>query len=136
MTTPQTIFDAPGDKNNLENGTTFTPKFGSNGLITAVVTDADDGEILMLAHMNDAALHKTITSGEAWFWSRSRKQLWLKGETSGNVLEVIEMRTDCDQDAIILKVRMRGDKVACHTGARSCFYRIIVEENGQFVLKR
>jgi phosphoribosyl-AMP cyclohydrolase len=99
------------------------PKFDANGLITAVATDAATGELLMLAHMNADALAKTLDSGEAWFWSRSKGRLWKKGESSGNVLRVVEARIDCDQDALWLKVEAAGP--ACHTGERSCFFRRI-----------
>lgn len=105
----------------------FAPKFDANGLLTAVCTDVDSGEILMLAHMNAEALEHTLRTNMATFWSRSRKSLWTKGETSGNVLHVVEAWVDCDQDAVWLKCRADGP--ACHTGARSCFYRVI--ENGE-----
>lgn len=104
-----------------ENGFELDPKFDANGLITAVATDASTGEALMVAHMNAEALARTLSTGEAHFWSRSRGRLWKKGETSGNVLRVREMRIDCDQDALWLMVEPTGP--ACHTGARSCFYR-------------
>src|SRR6476646_8713290 len=108
----------------LEEGTALTPKFDADGLITAVATDAKSGDVLMVAHMNDEALRKTIASGEAWYYSRSRKTLWKKGETSGHVQRVIELRVDCDQDALWLKVEQQGGG-ACHTGRRSCFYRAV-----------
>jgi phosphoribosyl-AMP cyclohydrolase len=108
-----------------ETGTALDPKYDAAGLITAVVTDKDSGELLMVAHMNAEALERTIATGEAHFWSRSRKALWRKGETSGNVLRVEEMRIDCDQDALWLQVTAAGP--ACHTGERSCFYRRIDE---------
>ena len=108
-----------------ETGTRLDPKFDANGLVTAVVTDAGSGELLMVAHMNADALDRTIASGEAHFWSRSRGRLWRKGESSGHVLQVVEIRVDCDQDAIWLKARPAGP--ACHTGARSCFYRRLEE---------
>lgn len=111
------------DHDAIENGTGFAPKFDADGLIFAIAVDADSGEVLMVAHMNADALARTIESGEAWFWSRSRKKLWKKGEDSGNRLAVAEIRVDCDQDAILLKVRIGGDGVACHQGYRSCFYR-------------
>jgi phosphoribosyl-AMP cyclohydrolase len=114
---------APQDKADLEEGRDFTPRFDAAGLVTAVVTDAWDGVLLMVAHMNAEALAVTLETGIAHFWSRSRGKLWKKGETSQNVLEVVEMRTDCDQDAVWLRVRIMGDGVACHTGRRSCFYR-------------
>jgi len=106
-----------------ETGTDLNPRFDSAGLVTAVVTDAATGEVLMVAHMNAEALAATLESGEATFWSRSRGRLWRKGETSGNVLRVVEARIDCDQDAVWLRVVPAGP--ACHTGARSCFYRRI-----------
>ncbi len=111
------------------------PRFGSSGLITAIVTDARDGELLMVAHMNDEALRLTLATGIAHYWSRSRNTLWKKGETSGNLQSVVEMRTDCDQDALWLKVRVAGDGPTCHTGRRSCFYRQVISENGEASLK-
>ena len=112
------------DKKELEEGTAFTPKFDAHGLITAVVTDARDGMLLMVAHMNAEALALTLETGIAHYWSRSRKTLWKKGETSGNFQNVEEIRTDCDQDALWLKVNVAGDDLTCHTGRRSCFYRV------------
>jgi phosphoribosyl-AMP cyclohydrolase len=109
---------------DIEEGVTFTPKFDANGLVSAVVTDVRTGDVLMVAHMNEEALRKTIASGEVWYYSRSRKALWKKGETSGNVQRVIELRVDCDQDALWLKVEQQGGG-ACHTGRRSCFYRAV-----------
>src|ERR1700710_2224951 len=111
-------------KPEIEEGLAFTPKFDADGLVTAVATDAASGDVLMVAHMNAEALRKTIESGEAWYYSRSRKRLWKKGETSGHVQRVIELRTDCDQDALWLKVEQQGSG-ACHTGRRSCFYRAV-----------
>ena len=102
----------------------FAPQFGADGLVTAVVTDVKSGDVLMVAHMNDEAVRKTIESGEAWFYSRSRKKLWKKGESSGHVQRVVELRVDCDQDALWLKVEQLGPG-ACHTGRRSCFYRAV-----------
>jgi phosphoribosyl-AMP cyclohydrolase len=104
-----------------ETGTTLDPHYDANGLVTAVASDATSGALLMLAHMNAEALARTIETGEAWFWSRSRARLWKKGESSGHVLSVREIRVDCDQDAIWLIVDAAGP--ACHTGERSCFYR-------------
>lgn len=115
----------PADKAELETGSAFTPRFDSNGLITAVVTDAKDGVLLMVAHMNAEALALTIETGIAHYYSRSRKSLWKKGETSGNLQNVVELRTDCDQDALWLKVLVSGHDATCHTGRRSCFYRRI-----------
>jgi phosphoribosyl-AMP cyclohydrolase len=108
----------------VEEGLAFMPKFDADGLITAVVTDAKSGDVLMVVHMNEEALRKTVASGEAWYYSRSRKALWKKGETSGHVQRVIELRVDCDQDALWLRVDQQGAG-ACHTGRRSCFYRAI-----------
>ena len=104
-----------------ETGLELSPKWDDKGLITGVVTDAATGELLMVAHLNDEALRLTLETGEAHFWSRSRGRLWKKGETSGHVLRVIEARIDCDQDALWLRVTPAGP--ACHTGARTCFYR-------------
>ena len=112
------------NKSDIEEGLGFTPKFDADGLITAVATDAKSGELLMVAHMSAEAVAKTIASGEAWYYSRSRKKLWRKGETSGHVQRVIELRVDCDQDALWLKVEQAGAG-ACHTGRRSCFYRAV-----------
>ncbi|WP_019516870.1 phosphoribosyl-AMP cyclohydrolase [Sphingomonas sp. Mn802worker] len=108
-----------------EQGSTFQPRFDANGLVTAVVSDPA-GALLMVAHMNAEALAATQASGEATFWSRSRERLWKKGETSGNVMRVLEMRVDCDQDALWLIVEPAGP--ACHTGATSCFYRRVTGE--------
>jgi phosphoribosyl-AMP cyclohydrolase len=113
------------DEETIETGTDFSPRFDPDGLITAVVTDADTGEVLMVAHMDKIALSRTIATREGWFYSRSRKRLWKKGEDSGNVLRVAELRIDCDQDVVLLKVRVAGDGVACHRGYRSCFYRSV-----------
>ena len=107
----------------LETTTEFSPRFDENGLIACIVADADDGTVLMLAHMNSDAVARTLETGEAWFWSRSRKTLWRKGETSGNTLRVAELLVDCDQDALLVRARVGGKGVACHTGRRSCFYR-------------
>lgn len=118
------LFPEPGTTAEVEGGSALTPRLEA-GVLAAVATDVDSGEVLMLAWMNAEALATTIATGEAHFWSRSRQRLWRKGEESGNTLEVVEMRTDCDQDAIWMKVRMRGVKAACHTGHRTCFYRVI-----------
>ena len=104
-----------------ETGATLDPKWDANGLITGVVTDSASGELLMVAHLNAEALALTQSTGEAHFWSRSRGRIWRKGEASGNVLRVVELRIDCDQDALWIKATAAGP--ACHTGARSCFYR-------------
>jgi phosphoribosyl-AMP cyclohydrolase len=118
---PKTLDEA------IEETARFAPKFGADGLITAVATDVETGAILMLAHMNVEALAKTIATGEAWYWSRSRGALWRKGETSGHVQKIVEIRTDCDQDAVQLVVEQSGP--ACHTGRRSCFYRVVVSKD-------
>ncbi|MBI3700137.1 MAG: phosphoribosyl-AMP cyclohydrolase [Afipia sp.] len=114
---------------DIEEGLTFSPKFDASGLVTCVATDASSGDVLMVAHMNDEALRKTIATGEAWYFSRSRKALWKKGETSGHVQRVVEMRMDCDQDAVWIKVEQKGEG-ACHTGRRSCFYRAVTNKDG------
>jgi phosphoribosyl-AMP cyclohydrolase len=118
-------FAARGSGPDIEEGSAFAPKFDDAGVLAAVATDADTGDVLMFAWMDAEALARTIETGEAHFYSRSRGRLWKKGEESGNVLEVVEMRTDCDQDAIWLKVRVAGAGAACHTGRKSCFYREI-----------
>lgn len=119
------VFAPPGDKRALEEGTAFTPRFGSDGLITALAVDADSGAVLMLAHMNAESLARTLTTGEVWYWSRSRGELWHKGATSGQIQTLVEMRVDCDQDALLLRVRVGGDGGCCHTGRRDCFYRCV-----------
>jgi phosphoribosyl-AMP cyclohydrolase len=119
-------FPAPSnDKKALEEGAAFTPKFDANGLIVCVTQEAATGEILMLAYMNALALEKTIETGVAHYWSRSRNELWRKGDTSGQVQTVVDIRVDCDQDAILLRVEAGGDGKACHTGRKSCFYRAV-----------
>ncbi len=125
MSEPRPAFPIPGSTAEVEHGHTFMPKLGGDALLAAVATDAESGEVLMLAWMNEEALALTIETREAHFWSRSRSRIWKKGEESGNVLDVVEMRTDCDQDAIWMRVRMRGSKAACHTGHRTCFYRAV-----------
>jgi phosphoribosyl-AMP cyclohydrolase len=122
--------DSLSDKHENEEGAVFAPRFDASGLITAIVTDAKDGHLLMVAHMNAEALRVTLETGVAHYWSRSRETLWKKGETSGNLQTVVEMRTDCDQDALWLKVNVAGDGPTCHTGRRSCFYRQVVTTNG------
>ena len=128
--TERPLFPPPGSAAELEEGALLTPRFGADGLITAVATDAESGEVLMVAHMNADALARTIATGEAWYWSRSRRELWRKGATSGQTQSVAEMRIDCDQDAVWLRVRVGGDGGSCHTGRRSCFYRTIVFGQG------
>ena len=114
-----------GSAAEIEEGLAFAPKFDAAGLIACVVTAVDSGDVLMVAHMNAEALARTLSTGEAWFYSRSRQALWKKGETSGHVMHVAEIRVDCDQDVLWLKVGAAGPG-ACHTGRRSCFYRAIV----------
>ena len=116
-------FDAPGSKSEVEEGAVFTPRFDANGLIACIAVDATDGQVLMLAHMNAESLARTLETGEAWYWSRSRGELWHKGATSGQIQRVVEMRVDCDQDAVLIRVAVGGDGGCCHTGRRACFYR-------------
>lgn len=131
MTNSKTNAFAPrGDAKAIEAGLEFQPKFDAGGLIPAIVTDRHTGQVLMFAHMNAEALRLTLDTGLAHFWSRSRSRLWKKGEESGNVLNVSEVRTDCDQDVVWLTAEISGDGVACHTGARSCFYRRVVSSPG------
>ncbi|MDX6765904.1 MAG: phosphoribosyl-AMP cyclohydrolase [Candidatus Methylacidiphilales bacterium] len=118
-------FSPRGSKQQIEEGLELAPKFDENGLIPVVTTDHATGEVLMMAYMNAEALRETIEKGEAVYWSRSRNKRWKKGEESGNVQVVREMRTDCDQDAIWLRVTVMGLQATCHTGFRSCFYRSI-----------
>jgi phosphoribosyl-AMP cyclohydrolase len=120
----QTIFAQRGSTEAVEEGLAFAPKFDADGLVTCVATDAGTGDVLMVAYMNDEALRRTIESGEAWYFSRSRQRLWRKGESSGHVQRIVEMRVDCDQDAVWIKVE-QGGPGACHTGRRSCFYRTV-----------
>jgi len=117
-------FAAPGSTQEVEDGRALTPKFDADGLVTCVTTDVRSGELLMVAHMNAEALSRSIATGEAWYFSRSRKKLWRKGEESGHTQRVVEMRIDCDQDAVWIKVEQQGPG-ACHTGRRSCFYRVV-----------
>lgn len=125
--TDQTAIFAPraGVPREIEHGHKFMPKFDHDGLIPAIVTDAATGEVLMFAWMNAEALARSIDTRQAWFWSRSRQAYWRKGEESGNTLEIVEMRTDCDQDVVLIRATLAGAGVACHTGARSCFYRSV-----------
>ena len=125
------LFPTAASTHDLERGETLAPRFDANGLIAAVATDATTGEVLMLAWMNAQALRLTIDTGEAHYFSRSRGALWKKGETSGQVQRVVEVRVDCDQDAVLLKVLPQGDGGACHVGFRSCFYRVV--EDGALV---
>ena len=116
-------FAPRGSSAEVEEGSVLAPKFDADGLLTCIAADAGSGEVLMLAHMNADALKKTIETGEAWYFSRARKKLWRKGETSGHTQRVVEMRIDCDQDAVLIRVEQKG--AACHTGRRSCFYRAV-----------
>jgi phosphoribosyl-AMP cyclohydrolase len=111
-------------KRDVEEGLALLPKFDADGLVTCVVTDVWTGDVLMVAHMNEQALRRTVETGEAWYYSRSRRALWKKGESSGHTQRVTEMRVDCDQDAVWIKVEQSGPG-ACHTGRRSCFYRAV-----------
>jgi phosphoribosyl-AMP cyclohydrolase len=113
----------PDPTRNREEGRAFNPKFGPDGLATCVTIDASRGDVLMVAHMNEAALRATLLTGIVHYWSRSRGGMWRKGDTSGQTQTLIEMRVDCDQDAFLAFVTVAGDGGACHTGRRSCFYR-------------
>ena len=124
-------FRTAGSKEELERGEVLAPRFDANGLVAAVTTHADTGEVLMVAWMDAEALSLTLDTGFAHYFSRSRNALWKKGETSGQIQEVVEVRVDCDQDAVLLKVRPQGDGGACHVGFRSCFYRVV--EDGKLV---
>jgi len=127
MANPKTSRFAPrGSKETIESGLAFQPKFDGDGLIPAIVTDADTGDVLMFAWMNEEALALTVETRVGHFWSRSRRALWKKGAESGNLLAVVEMRTDCDQDVVWLRVHVKGEGLACHTGRRSCFYRSVL----------
>jgi phosphoribosyl-AMP cyclohydrolase len=122
---------APGASSELEDGPVFSPRFSADGLMTCVTVDADDGAVLMVAHMNAEALEKTLSTGIVHYWSRSRGELWRKGDTSGQVQTLMEMRVDCDQDALLARVRVGGDGGACHTGRRSCFYHRVETTDGK-----
>lgn len=124
MTAAKT-FAPPGSSGEIETGDMFTPRFDKDGLIACIAVDADRGDVLMVAWMNEEALKKTIDTGQAHYWSRSRNALWRKGATSGMVQNVVELRVDCDQDTLLMKVRIDGPQAACHTGRRSCFYRAV-----------
>lgn len=127
---PPDFAPPPADKQALEEGAAFTPRFSGDGLITAVVTDATDNALLMVAYMNAEALALTLETGIAHYYSRSRKSLWKKGETSGNFQHVVDILTDCDQDALLVRVKVAGHDATCHTGRRSCFYRRIEFSDG------
>ena len=115
-------FGSREDRSEVESGLLLSPKFDADGLIPAVAQDAETGRILMLAYMNEAALRRTLEIGEAVYWSRSRRELWHKGATSGQIQRVVEVLVDCDQDALVLRVEQKGGG-ACHTGRPTCFYR-------------
>jgi len=118
-----------------ENAAEFAPRFSADGLLTCVTVDASDGAVLMLAHMNAEALAKTLETGVVHYWSRARNALWRKGDTSGQIQRLVELRVDCDQDALLARVEVGGDGGACHTGRRSCFYRRVELQDGQAVLR-
>ncbi len=137
MSDQPVLFAPRGSTAEVEEGRTLAPKFGADGLVTCVATDAASGDVLMVAHMNAEALARTIETGEAWYFSRSRGELWHKGATSGHLQRVVEMRIDCDQDAVWIKVEQSGAG-ACHTGRRSCFYRAVplgTRPNGTVMLE-
>jgi len=115
----------------LEEGTTFAPRFDAHGLITVVTMEAGSNDVLMVAHMNAETLSLTLQTGIAHYWSRSRKAIWKKGETSGELQELVELRTDCDQDSLVMLVRQTGRGAACHTGRKSCFYRRVTLDGAE-----
>lgn len=125
----QNVFAQRGGKSEVEEGADFTPKFDADGLIPAMAMDATTREPLMLAYMNEESLRRTLEIGEAVYWSRSRQEFWHKGSTSGHIQRIVEIRTDCDQDALILMVEQIGAG-ACHTGRNSCFYRKVTANEG------
>jgi phosphoribosyl-AMP cyclohydrolase len=127
-TTPRRFAPPSAAGPEQETGATFRPRFGADGLLTAIAVDDATGEILMLAHMDETALAATIDTGQVHYFSRSRGRLWKKGETSGQVQTVRAILVDCDQDALILRVGVGGDGGACHTGARSCFFRALAAD--------
>ncbi|MCE4224803.1 phosphoribosyl-AMP cyclohydrolase [Methylobacterium sp. C25] len=124
------FFKVPATKAEIEEDDVLMPRFGADGLVACIAVDAHDGAVLMLAHMNAESLARTIETGEAWYWSRSRGELWHKGATSGQIQRVVEMRVDCDQDALLIRVEVGGDGGCCHTGRRSCFYRNVALGSG------
>lgn len=127
-----TFADPAGiDAATLEEGEVFAPRFDAAGLVTAIAVDAGSGAVLMLAHMNEEALALTLETGEVHYYSRSRARIWKKGETSGEVQKLVELRTDCDQDALLVVVEQTGRGAACHTGRRSCFYRRVEVTGGE-----
>jgi phosphoribosyl-AMP cyclohydrolase len=124
----------PAEAREIEEGRSFSPRFDAQGLVVCVTTEAATGEVLMVAYMNALALEKTIETGIAHYWSRSRQSLWRKGDTSGQVQKVVSLKVDCDQDALLLAVEPGGDGKACHTGRKSCFYRRLGPD-GRLVLE-
>ncbi|WP_290818896.1 phosphoribosyl-AMP cyclohydrolase [Aquidulcibacter sp.] len=128
-----TSFPQAGSTQVLERGLDLMPRFDADGLIPAVAQSAETGEVLMLAWMNGEALRLTLETGIAHYWSRSRQSLWKKGETSGQVQHVQELRIDCDQDAVVMKVKVDGDGGCCHVGFQSCFYRAVADKDGRLV---
>ena len=130
FTDPQSL-----DHEALEEGTVFAPRFDAHGLVTVVTLEAGTGAVLMLAHMNAETLALTLETGIAHYWSRSRQAIWKKGETSGETQEVVELRTDCDQDCLVMIVRQTGRGAACHTGRKSCFYRRVRLADGAATLE-
>ena len=136
MTARDIAFDPPGTRAEVEEGAALTPRFDRDGLVACIAVDARDGQVLMLAHMNAESLARTLETGEAWYWSRSRRELWHKGATSGQIQRIVEMRVDCDQDALLIRVEVGGDGGCCHTGRRDRFYRSVVREaDGRVILK-
>jgi len=131
------MFSPPLDKAAQETGTVFAPRFDANGLLTCVTVDAETREVLMVAFVNEEALSATLETGVMHYWSRSRGELWKKGETSGQIQTLVELRTDCDQDALVALVTVGGDGGACHVGYRSCFYRTVERdaESGGITLR-
>ncbi|MBB3891055.1 phosphoribosyl-AMP cyclohydrolase [Phenylobacterium haematophilum] len=127
----ETTFPTAPSKDALERGAVLSPRFDASGLMAVVATHAETGEVLMFAHMNAEALARTLELGEAVYFSRSRNEIWHKGATSGQIQKIVEMRVDCDQDCLWIKVLPQGDGGACHVGFRSCFYRVV--EDGRLV---
>jgi len=127
----ETHFPTAPDDAALERGSVLAPRFDADGLVAAILQHAQTHEVLMLGWMNAEALRRTLATGEVWFFSRSRDELWHKGETSGQIQKVVELRIDCDQDAVLVKVAPQGDGGVCHVGFRACFYRVV--EDGQLV---
>lgn len=125
MTDDTVLFPALASRTESEGGLVLAPRFGPDGTVTCVTVDADDGRVLMVAHMNAESLALTVRTGEGWYWSRSRGELWHKGATSGNVQRVVDLLVDCDQDALVMRVRVDGHGATCHTGRVSCFYRSV-----------